>query len=165
MSHAPSIFLEPFAPPTLLGFAATMVPLTPARFSPPEQVSLLHGFQLPSVPPPTTPSSPWIALTRYPSAPRASVSRLGFAIARQARQTTWPYRVHLRCGPVVHFPELPTLPRGNAGPFRYRPESVYLKRTCTFLLKSTCKRTGPRSFDRGKFDILAGRDLLIAESS
>ena len=29
--HSPSIFLEPFAPPELPGFVATMVPLTPVR--------------------------------------------------------------------------------------------------------------------------------------
>lgn len=34
-SFAPSIFLEPFAPPELPGFNATMVPLTPDRISPP----------------------------------------------------------------------------------------------------------------------------------
>jgi hypothetical protein len=31
LGHSPSIFLEPFAPPALPGFLATMAPLTPAR--------------------------------------------------------------------------------------------------------------------------------------
>jgi hypothetical protein len=33
LGHSSSIFLEPFAPPALTGFHATMAPLTPARWS------------------------------------------------------------------------------------------------------------------------------------
>jgi hypothetical protein len=36
---------------------------------------------------------------------------------------------------------LPTPPRGDAVPIGYKPESVYLKRTYTFLTKHTYKRT------------------------
>ena len=141
VSMSPSIFLEPFAPPKLPGFIATMIPLTSAGFSPPRQISLFHVFKLPTVPPPTTPSSPAIAFTRYPSASRTSVASLGFAFARQARQTTWPYRVHFRCGPDVRLLELPTPSHDDAVPGGHRPESVYLKRTSTFLFEHTYKRT------------------------
>jgi len=75
---SPSIFLEPFAPPELPGFLATMVPLTPVSLlSGGKQVSLLHKSQLPSIPSPNTPSTPEIALTRYPSASQASRSGFG----------------------------------------------------------------------------------------
>ena len=50
-----SIFLEPFAPPALPGFVATMAPLTPAeRLSGVRQVSLLHVPNLPTIPSPIT---------------------------------------------------------------------------------------------------------------
>ena len=89
-----------------------------------------------------------IALTRYPSASWASdnvelsnIARLGFTIRRQARQTARPNRVHNSYGLVVLLQLLPTPPHDDAVTFRYRPESVYLKRTHTSLIKQTCKRT------------------------
>ena len=83
-----------------------------------------------------------IALTRYPSASWASDNvGLGFAIRGQARQTARPNRVHKSYGLVVLLQLLPTPPRGDAVTFRYRPESEYLKRTFTSLIKQTCKRT------------------------
>ena len=41
---------------------------------------------------------------------------------------------------------LPTPPRGDAVSDGYKPESVYLKRTYTFLTKHTYKRTGQGCF-------------------
>ena len=91
-----------------------------------------------------------IALTRYPSASWASdnvelsnIARLGFTIRRQARQTARPNRVHNSYGLVILLQLLPTPPHDDAVTFRYRPESVYLKRTHTSLIKQTCKRTLP----------------------
>ena len=143
VSISPSIFLEPFAPTELPGFIATMVPLTSVRVSRSDRSLCFMCSSFLTVPSPTTPSSPAIAFTRYPSASRASVTSLGFAFARQARQTTWPNRVHLRYGPVVRLLELPTPPRGDAVPVGHRPESVYLNRTNTFLIEHTYKRTEP----------------------
>jgi hypothetical protein len=67
---------------------------------------------------------------------------LGFATCQQARHGIRPNRVHCRCGPAVRLPVLPTPPRGDAVPVGYKPESVCLKRTSTFLTKHTCRRTG-----------------------
>ncbi len=78
--------------------------------------------------------APPIAFARYPSASTASGSlRSGLRHWQQARQTTRPNRVHFRCGLAVRLPMLPTPPRGDAVSFGYRPENVYLKRTCTPL--------------------------------
>ena len=44
---------------------------------------------------------------------------------------------------------LPTPPRGDAVSDGYKPESVYLKRTYTFLTKHTYKRTGWHQFGAG----------------
>lgn len=86
LAISPSIFLEPFAPPALPGFLATMTPLTPARrLSGGRQVSLLHLLELPTIPSPTTPSSPVIALTRYPSAPQ--VSKFWFRLHRRSSRS------------------------------------------------------------------------------
>lgn len=83
-----------------------------------------------------------IALIRYPSASQASdVVGLGFTIRMQARQTARPNRVHLSYGLIILLQLLSTPPRGDAVTFRYRPESVYLKRTSTSLTKHTYKRT------------------------
>ena len=141
--HHASIFLDPFAPPELPGFNATMSPLTPAEsLSDTRQVSLLHEQGLPTIPPPTT----WLLRRslyhvtlqrRRPS----NLFDLGFAIRRQARQTTRPNRVHFRCGLAVRFPMLSTPPHGDAVSVSYRPENVYLKRTSTSPSMVTRKRT------------------------
>lgn len=68
---------------------------------------------------------------------------LGFAIRGQARQTTRPNRVHLRCGLAIRLPVLPTPPRGDAVPVDYRPENVCLKRTFTSPSNHTRRRTLP----------------------
>ena len=79
----------PFAPPALPGLFATMGALTPAwralRTLPHHehplgsiQVSLLNVPGLLTPPSPTTPQSPYIALSRYPSARMVSPS-LGFS--------------------------------------------------------------------------------------
>ena len=85
---------------------------------------------------------------------------LGFAIWQQARRDTRPNRVHFRCGLAVRLPLLPTPPRGDAVTFGYKPESVYLKRTCTFLTKHTYRRTATGSASAGGvliFHLVVGR--------
>lgn len=147
--HHASIFLDPFAPPELPGFNATMSPLTPAESLPDtRQVSLLHEQGLPTIPPPTT----WLLRRslyhvtlqrRRPS----NLFDLGFTIRRQARQTTRPRPtcgrcpVHFRCGLAVRFPMLSTPPHGDAVSVSYKPENVYLKRTSTSPSMFTRKRT------------------------
>ncbi|MEW6114819.1 MAG: hypothetical protein AB1664_21980, partial [Thermodesulfobacteriota bacterium] len=42
----------------------------------------------------------------------------------------------------VHLLLLPTPPRGDAVTVGYRPEKVYLERTCTSLIKYARRRTG-----------------------
>ena len=74
---------------------------------------------------------------------RLSIAGLGFAISQQARRESRPNRVHLRCGLVIHLGLLSTPPRGDAVSFGYRPENVYLKRTCTSLTWHTYRRTSP----------------------
>jgi hypothetical protein len=54
----PSIFLVPFAPLELSDFTTNREPLTPARVSRPQQVSLLHVLSFLIVPTPTTPRWP-----------------------------------------------------------------------------------------------------------
>jgi hypothetical protein len=73
--HVASIFLEPFAPPELPGFNATMAPLTPARR--PEGRLVRAGLSASCVWPSVHsasnhPTAPMIAFTRYPSASWAS---------------------------------------------------------------------------------------------
>lgn len=70
---------------------------------------------------------------------------LGFTIRRQARQTDRPNRVHKSYGLVILFQLLPTPSHDDAVTFRYRPESAYLNRTHTSLIKQTHKRTLLRS--------------------
>lgn len=66
---------------------------------------------------------------------------LGFTIRRQARQTDRPNRVHKSYGLVILLRLLPTPSHDDAVTFRYRPESAYLNRTHTSLIKQTHKRT------------------------
>jgi hypothetical protein len=128
-----------------------MAPLTPAgRFTGSlgldrrltRQVSLLHVFGLPSIPPPTTLLAPrsFSHATRQLRGLPICIG-LGFATFPQARHTTRPNRVHFRCGLDVLLELLPTPSLEDAVTFGYRPESVYLKRTSTSLTKHTCKRT------------------------
>jgi hypothetical protein len=148
---AASIFLGSFAPPALPGLFATMNPLTPARLRlSARQVSLLHVLGLPAIPPPTT----WLlrrSLSHVTLQRRRLPDRsdLGFAIRRQARQTTRPNRVHLRCGLAIRLPMLSTPPRGDAVSVGYKPENVYLERTCTPLSKHTHRRTFSSLCDPG----------------
>jgi hypothetical protein len=93
--------------------------------------------------------TPIIALSRYPSARWTSLlNSCEFAavwaspFASRLADITRPNRVHLRCGLAVRLTVLPTPPRGDAVPLDYKPENVYLKRTCTFLTIHTCRRTG-----------------------
>ena len=106
--HSSSIFLEPFAPPALPGFIATMAPLTPAgRVSGARQVSLLHGLNLLTVPSPITLCrSDRLACfldrtyrrncSEEPVPPTQAGQRrrqLGFAMGLLARRDKRPYRV------------------------------------------------------------------------
>jgi hypothetical protein len=156
-----STSLHPLAPSVLPDFDATMGALTPGflalrtgrlHWSPAHEHRPIGypGLSASCVPPSDRSASnhlvlPAVALTRYPSASQASVSGLGFATWQQARRDTRPNRVHLRCGPDVRLPVLPTPPRGDAVPFGYKPESVSLKRTFTFLTNHTCRRTATGS--------------------
>ena len=91
------------------------------------------------------------SVTDFPARPeersafRCSSTDLGFATWQQARRDTRPNRVHLRCGLAVRLPVLPTSSRDDAVPVGYKPESVYLKRTFTFLTKHTYRRTATGS--------------------
>lgn len=106
------------------------------------QVSLLHEQDRPAIPPPTTWSLRRSLSHVTPQRLRLPRNRgLGFATRRQARQTTRPNRVHLRCGLAVRLTMLPTPPRGDAVSIGYRPENVYLKRTSTSLSLLIHKRT------------------------
>src|SRR5205807_551161 len=119
-------------------------------------VSLLHVPGLPTIPPPPTPLAPRSLLhaTRQrrglPGHPGP-----GFALHSRARRTTRPYRVHLRCGLVVHLQLLPTPSREDAVTFSYRPESACLKRTCTSRTKHTCRRTSAVARHRSSWAGLA----------
>ena len=91
-----------------------------------------------TIPPPSTPRTPDVALARYPSAHRA-ISRLRHCLAgspvRQAESSS------LSCGLVVHLLLLPTPPRGDAVTVDYRPESVCLKGTSTPPTSHAHRRT------------------------
>jgi hypothetical protein len=78
---------------------------------------------------------------------RSLPAGLGFAICQQVRQSARPNRVRNRYGLVVHFRLLSTPFHKDAVTFRFRPENVCLKRTCTSLTKHNYRRTatgGPR---------------------
>ena len=95
------------------------------------------------VPSPTTPCPPAVALTRYPSARRASANHRGAGLRpslagssrHQAESSSLSY------GPTVHLLLLPTPPRGDAVTFDYRPENACLKRTHTSLTMHAPRRT------------------------
>lgn len=143
-----SIFLRPFAPRPLRRFNATMGALTPARCgssgtrpehrAQPGQVSPLHAFRLPTIPPPTTPWTPRIALTPYPSA-CAACSGLRHSVAgspvHHAESSS------SSCGLAVRLPLLPTPHRCGAVTVGYRPEKVYLEGTRTPPTKCARGRT------------------------
>src|SRR6266498_418959 len=68
----------------------------------------------------------------------------------QARQGYQAESSSSSYGLVVHLLLLPTPPLGDAVAFGFRPESVYLERTCTSLivraLRRTCHGLGPWRF-------------------
>jgi len=66
---------------------------------------------------------------------------LGFANWQEARQTARPNRVHNRYGLVILLQWFPTPFHKDAVTFKYRPESVCLKRTRTSLTKHTYSHT------------------------
>ena len=141
--HDPT-FLHPFAPPALPGFNATMSALTPGRSALRlaiehelrpcnAQVSSLTGWNLPTIPPPTTVRRTlssvlaWFLLSdaeprgmKSPSHRCDQWRNLGFALAMQARHDSRPNRVHFRCGLVVRLPVLSTPPHGDAVPVDHR---------------------------------------------
>jgi hypothetical protein len=169
-SHDASIFLCPLAPPALPGFTATMDTLTPVRWlfvpvgSPAgirhmNTILFRTGLSASRIwpsehPIPNHSSDPSAAFTHNPSArwasspgyvetdARNSERSLGFAITSQARRTDKPKRVRLSIyGLFLHLLLLPTPPRGDAVTFGYRPECVYLKRTCTSPTRYVHRRT------------------------
>ncbi len=116
------------------------------------QVSLFHVSGLPSIPSPTTPPSPLSLSHTTPQrsrlpfpvlSRRARNSRkgLGFAIDSQAHRNGQAEAGSLYYGLLIHLLLLPTPPRGDAVTIGYRPECVYLKRTCTSLAKYAYRRT------------------------
>ena len=88
---------------------------------------------------------PWlllVALPRYPSArgmPGGSPGRLRQCWADSPRPSGRIEFVILRTSHSLQV--LPTLPRGNAVPVGYGPESVCPGRTCTSQMKCACGRT------------------------
>src|SRR6266540_2510449 len=62
----------------------------------------------------------------------------------QARQGYQAESSSSSYGLVVHLLLLPTPPLGDAVAFGFRPESVYLERTCTSLIVRALRRTCPR---------------------
>jgi hypothetical protein len=103
-----------------------------------------------TIPSPTTPLPPAIALTRYPSAWQASEIGLGFARCQEARQTERTNRVHFRYGLVILLQLFPTPPHDDAVTFRYRPESGYRKRTSISPTKHTNSQPGRPKASRGR---------------
>jgi hypothetical protein len=144
-AHA-STFLSPLTPRPLRRFLATMGTLTPRGAPPPSsEVSPLpvtRPFE--TILPPTTPCRPVAAFPRYPSARRASLPGLGFAIYPLARRGHKAESSSSSCGLVSHLRLLPTPPHGDAVTLGFRPESVCLERTCTSLNECACGRTDRR---------------------
>ena len=120
LGHPTSIFLEPFAPPALPGFVATMAPLTPGRWAlwvlmrghelPPvtTQVSFFKAFDLPSIPSSTTvlpfPQHGFRTLPQSDGLPRLSPGKTssveglpsrgqGFTVVTPAPRQAWPNQV------------------------------------------------------------------------
>jgi hypothetical protein len=132
-----------------------------------QQVSLIHAFGLPTLPSPNTVYCvPDIALSRYPSAHRASRFRgSGFRHWAADSPSTAAESSSLSYGRAVHFQLLPTSPRDDAVTFCFRPESVYLKRTFTSLTKSAFRRTAqpgkPGEAAKKKSSSPAGRHINV----
>ena len=112
---------------------------SPARFV--GQVSLLHVLGLSDHSVPNHPTRPIAALSRYPSARWVSLSGQGFAVHSQARRQRQAETGLSSYGLVEHLPLLPTLPRGSAVMFGFRPESVCLRRDLTSMAEYAPRRT------------------------
>ncbi|HEV7395753.1 MAG TPA: hypothetical protein VGN86_04515, partial [Pyrinomonadaceae bacterium] len=87
----------------------------------------------PTIPSPPTPRLTVAAFTRYPSARPLPFAGLDFAHGLEARRGRKAVSSSLSYGLVVHLLLLPTTHCCVAVAFGYRPESVYLERTCTSL--------------------------------
>jgi hypothetical protein len=92
---------------------------------------------------PQAPHVPLSPLLRYPtnSTDYPHLRIPGFAISTQARRDHQAGSGSSSCGLVVRFLLLPTLPRGNAVPVGFRPESDCLERTSTSLTMRLHTRT------------------------
>jgi hypothetical protein len=133
-------------------FLATMGALTPAQpgssglasmnsgsFS--EQVSLIHTLSLLTIPSPTTWPPRWSLFHATPQRQRSRFPGPDFALGMQAHRGYPAESSFLSYGLVVHLLLLPTPPLGDAVAFGFRPESVYLERTCTSLTARALRRT------------------------
>jgi hypothetical protein len=163
-----STFLRPFAPPELPGFVATMDALTPERrfFLPGgsrcgnpahERRPVRSGLSVSRIwssghPVPNHPSVSTVAFAHNPSAQWTSPSCSVETRSKLKAESGFRHRFagspsgqaeagSLDYGLLIHLLLLPTPPRGDAVTFGYRPECVYLKRTCTSLAKYAYSRT------------------------
>jgi hypothetical protein len=68
---------------------------------------------------------------------------LDFTISQQARRSHPAETGSSSYGLIVHLLLLSTPPHDDAVTVGYRPEKVYLERTCTSLIKYAHRRTGP----------------------
>ena len=136
----------------------TLTPVGPVLRHPPsgsmnavsvrQQVSLIHVFDLPIPPSPTTPQALDTDFPRYPSSRRVSLcygSRLHLSLAGSPTLTGRIEFVILRMDrspPAAPHPAS----RTDAVAVGYRPESVCLKRTFTPPIKHAFRRTRVRCF-------------------
>ena len=107
-----------------------------------QQVSLIHAGGLPNHSVSKHHNAPLSPL--YHATPQLdsfSLAGLDFAFDRQARRLRPAVSSSLSYGLVVHLLLLSTTHRCVAVAFGYRPESVYLKRTCTSLTTRAFRRT------------------------
>ena len=106
------------------------------------QGSLIHVLGLPTIPSPLTCASIGTFSHATLQLPMLPVAGSGFRHWLAGSPTAPAVSSSsLSYGLVVHLLLLPTLPRGNAVAFSYRPESVCLKRTSTSSTKHAFRRT------------------------
>src|SRR5437899_4394958 len=187
-SLSSSTFLRPFAPPALPGFIATMDALTPERrlFLPVgsrsgspahEHRPVRSGLSVSRIwssehPVPNHPSVPAVAFAPTPSAQQPSLScsvetrsKLKKGSGFRHRFAGSPKRTgrsgFAYYGLLIHLLLLPTPPRGDAVTIGYRPECVYLKRTCTSLAKYAYRRTNLAPLGLTALFLMANPGLLI----
>ena len=104
----------------------------------PGQVSLLHAFCLPTIPPPNTPWTPHTALTPYPS---ACAAHSGLRPSVVGSPIHYAESSSSSCGLAARLPLLSTPHHCGAVTVGYRPEKVCLEGTCTLPAECACRRT------------------------